>query len=57
MEVAIIGAGAAGCFCAAELGRLHPDWDITLLEAGPRPMAKLAVTGGGRWTGDIVVTP
>ena len=48
MEVAIIGAGAPGCFCAAELGRLHPDWDITLLEAGPRPMAKLAVTGGGR---------
>ena len=46
--VAIIGGGAAGCFCAAELSRLHPDWEITVFEAQSRPMAKLAVTGGGR---------
>lgn len=47
-DVAIIGAGAAGCFCAVELARLRPDWDITVHEAGPKPLAKVAVTGGGR---------
>ena len=46
--VAIIGAGAAGCFCAAELRRMAPDVAVTVFEAGPRPMAKLAITGGGR---------
>ncbi len=46
--VAIIGAGAAGCFCAAELRRCAPDVAVTVFEAGPRPMAKLAITGGGR---------
>ncbi len=47
-DVAIIGAGAAGCFCAVELARLRPDWNITVHEAGPKPLAKVAVTGGGR---------
>ncbi len=46
--VAIIGAGAAGCFCAAELRRRAPEVAVTVFEAGPRPMAKLAITGGGR---------
>ena len=48
MKVAVIGAGAAGCFCAAELARLRPDVRITVYEAGARPLAKVAVTGGGR---------
>ena len=47
-DVVIIGGGAAGCFCAAELARLRPDLGITVLEAQKRPMAKLAITGGGR---------
>lgn len=47
-RVVIIGGGAAGCFCAAELSRLRPDAEITVLEASARPMAKLAITGGGR---------
>ena len=46
--VAIIGAGAAGCFCAAELRRLAPELAVTVFDAGSRPMAKLAITGGGR---------
>ena len=29
-RVAVIGAGAAGCFCAARLARLEPDCRITL---------------------------
>lgn len=48
MNAAVIGAGAAGCFCAAELARLRPDLRITVYEAGARPLAKVAITGGGR---------
>lgn len=47
-RVAIIGAGAAGCFCAVQLRRMAPGVAITLFEAGPKPMAKLSITGGGR---------
>ena len=47
-RVAVIGAGAAGCFCAARLARLEPDCRITLFEAHAKPLAKVAVTGGGR---------
>lgn len=47
-RVVIIGAGAAGCFCAIELRRRDPGLGVTVLEAGAKPMAKLAVTGGGR---------
>ena len=47
-RVAIAGAGAAGCFIAANLGTMAPGVDVTLFESGPRPMAKLAITGGGR---------
>ena len=43
-EIAIIGGGAAGCFCGALLGGLP----VTIYEAGRKPMAKLAITGGGR---------
>ncbi len=48
MKVAMIGAGAAGCFCAVNLKRMMPSADITVYERGNRPMAKLAITGGGR---------
>lgn len=47
-DIAVIGAGAAGCFCAVELRRLHPELSVSLFEAGRVPMAKLALTGGGR---------
>lgn len=47
-RVAIIGAGAAGCFCAALLREHAPELAVTVFEAGNRPMAKLAITGGGR---------
>ena len=47
-NVAIIGAGAAGCFCAANLKRLRRDWAITVYEANRRPLAKVSVSGGGR---------
>ena len=47
-HIAIIGAGAAGCFCAARLAALAPQAAVDVYEAGPRPLAKVAITGGGR---------
>ena len=49
MRIAVIGGGAAGCFCAVQLGRMLGDSAaVTVYESGSRLMAKLAVTGGGR---------
>jgi hypothetical protein len=47
-RVAIIGAGAAGCFCAAQLRKLAPELSVTVFEAASKPLAKVAITGGGR---------
>ncbi|MBR4774661.1 MAG: aminoacetone oxidase family FAD-binding enzyme [Bacteroidales bacterium] len=47
-RVAVIGAGAAGCFCTAWLRDLAPELSVTVFEAGPQPLAKVAITGGGR---------
>ena len=47
-RIAVIGAGAAGCFCAAELRRRLPKAAVDVYETGPKPLAKVAVTGGGR---------
>lgn len=47
-RIAVIGAGAAGCFCTAWLRRRLPDARVDVYEAGTRPLAKVAVTGGGR---------
>ncbi len=48
MRTAVIGAGAAGCFCAIELKRRLPSSEVTVFEKGMKPLAKVAVTGGGR---------
>ena len=48
MKIAVIGGGAAGCFCAIGVKRARPEADVTVFEAGPRLLAKVAVTGGGR---------
>ncbi len=48
MKVAIIGAGAAGCFCAVNLKRNNPDAVVEVFETGARALAKVAITGGGR---------
>lgn len=48
MQIAIIGAGAAGCFAAINLKRFAPAADIVIYESGNKPLAKVAVTGGGR---------
>lgn len=48
MKTAIIGAGAAGCFCATILKRLCPEVQIDVYESGQKPLQKVAITGGGR---------
>lgn len=48
MKVAIVGGGAAGCFCAVNLKRKLPSCEVYLFEAGGKTLAKVALTGGGR---------
>lgn len=48
MKIAIIGAGAAGCFAAIEIKRRCPEAVVTVYESGRKALAKVAVTGGGR---------
>lgn len=48
MTISIIGAGAAGCFTAIEAARRMPQADICVYESLNRPLAKVAITGGGR---------
>ncbi len=48
MKIAIIGAGAAGCFCAVNVKRMMREAHVTVFEAHQKPLAKVAVTGGGR---------
>jgi len=47
-RIAIIGAGAAGCFCAINLKRICPEAEVIVLEATHSPLAKVSITGGGR---------
>ncbi len=47
-KIAVIGAGAAGCFCSIQLKRLMPACEVDVYEGGARALAKVAVTGGGR---------
>jgi len=44
-RIAIIGAGAAGCFAAANIGKEH---EVTVFEKSSKPMQKVKVSGGGR---------
>jgi len=48
LRIAVVGGGAAGCFCAIGVKRRKPDAEVTVFESGPKLLAKVAVTGGGR---------
>lgn len=48
MKIAVIGAGAAGCFAAINLRRMAEDVEVVIYERGARALAKVAVSGGGR---------
>jgi len=46
MKIAIVGAGAAGCFAAANLSIGHED-EILQFEKQHKPMQKVKASGGG----------
>ena len=48
LKVAIIGGGAAGFFAAIAAKESGPEAEVTIYERGPKVLAKVAVTGGGR---------
>ncbi len=48
LNIAVVGGGAAGFFAAIEAKRRMPEAEITIFEKRDRPLAKVAVTGGGR---------
>lgn len=48
LKTAVIGGGAAGCFCAVQLKRNRPEAEVCVFESGPSTMHKLSLTGGGR---------
>ena len=48
MRIAIIGGGAAGFFAAIRAKETSPHSDVAIYEKGSRPLAKVAITGGGR---------
>lgn len=47
-KIAVVGAGAAGCFCAVNIAEQNPDCEIFIYESGLTPLHKLSLTGGGR---------
>lgn len=48
LRIAVVGGGAAGFFAAITAKEFNPSAEIVVLEAGPNPLAKVALTGGGR---------
>lgn len=48
LRVVVIGGGAAGFFGAVTCAAAHPRTQVTLLEAGYQPLAKVRISGGGR---------
>ena len=47
-KVVVIGGGAAGFFGAIACSDANPSVRVTLLEAAPKPLAKVRISGGGR---------
>jgi predicted Rossmann fold flavoprotein len=48
LRVLVVGGGAAGFFGAIVCAETHPQVQVTLLEAGQQPLAKVRISGGGR---------
>ncbi len=48
VKVVVIGGGAAGFFGAINCAQNHAQTEVTLLEAGRQPLAKVKISGGGR---------
>ena len=49
MRTAIVGGGAAGFFLAINLKELLPEMEVTIFEKSKKVLAKVEVSGGGRF--------
>ena len=47
-KIAIIGAGASGCFASFEIKRLLPEAQVILFEKTDEVLSKVRLSGGGR---------
>jgi hypothetical protein len=47
LKIAIIGAGASGCFAAANIP-YHPSREVVVFEKTGKPLQKVKISGGGR---------
>lgn len=47
-KLVVIGAGAAGVFCAVNAARLNPLMEVIILEKSAKLLSKVKVSGGGR---------
>lgn len=47
-NIVVVGGGAAGFFAAIACAQARPDTRILLLEKGPKFLAKVRISGGGR---------
>lgn len=48
LQIIIIGGGAAGFFSAIASATTYPHAQVTILEAGRKPLTKVRISGGGR---------
>lgn len=48
MQIAVIGAGAAGFFAAIRCASLNKNCNVTIFEKGKHVLSKVRVSGGGR---------
>jgi predicted Rossmann fold flavoprotein len=48
LRIVVIGGGAGGFFGAIASAEIHPQAEVTLLEASRQPLAKVLISGGGR---------
>lgn len=47
-DIAIVGGGAAGFFCAIAIKELHPNLKVIILEKSDKLLSKVRISGGGR---------
>ncbi len=47
-DLIVVGGGAAGFFCAINVGTLNPALKILILEKTTKLLSKVRISGGGR---------
>jgi predicted Rossmann fold flavoprotein len=47
-RLVVVGAGAAGFFCAVNAARMNPTLEVTIVEKTSKLLSKVKVSGGGR---------